>query len=464
MFSITLLSDPHHASQSIHPVSQAIPKNWEIELLHTDNVNQLNGETIRNTDLLILPYCYAEQETYSLWMECRQLNPQLLLIVMVDENAASHAIHAFKSGAFDVLTEPLQPQQIALALERTHQFIAHRNRLLSQHTQPDLESSGPVAVSNAMQRTLGLLHQIRHTDLPVLLVGETGTGKNVLAAHLHQIGPRQKGPFLTVNCGAISPNLLESELFGHEKGAFTGASSRRVGLLEAADGGTLFLDEINSASPELQVRLLQFIQDKTLLRVGARTAVSVDVHLVFATNQPLKPLVDAGDFREDLFFRLNVFPIDIPPLRERIEDISYLAARFLFKHAPRMGKTVNSCGPGVLSSLQNYPWPGNVRELENVMQRALILCENSRIEMKDLPSEIVSSTYQPEVAFKRPACLLPENATLEEVERYWIEQTLKKYQGNKLRASEALGINPTTLWRKLKQPETHPDDSMIFDD
>jgi transcriptional regulator with PAS, ATPase and Fis domain len=302
-----------------------------------------------------------------------------------------------------------------------------------------------------MQKTLQQLQKLQSSRLPLLLIGETGTGKNVLANYRHRHSERRGEPFLTVNCGALSPTLLESELFGYEKGAFTGAVQRRVGLLEAADGGTLFLDEINSASTELQVRLLQFIQDQTLLRVGARSEIKVDVQLVFATNQDLRPLVDKGAFREDLFFRLNVFPIEIPPLRERLEDISHLAARFLFKHAPQVGKRVESCAPGVLDAMLNYSWPGNVRELENVVLRMLISAQGERIELFDLPPEIIQVRKETNTNLVTPHPLFPQYASLQEIEKIWIEYTLKKFQGNKLRAADALGINSTTLWRKLKQ-------------
>ncbi len=413
---------------------------------------ELQEDTVRNSDVLMVTSEFDQQKGRDVWLRLRRQNPQLLLIMLVDATQAQESIESFRVGAFDVLTLPVEVESLQVVMARASQFVKHRQRLLIQggiEANPE-QSNDPVAVSGAMKQTLNLLNQVADMELPVLLIGETGTGKSVLANYVHRIGRRRDSHFLTVNCGAIAPTLLESELFGHEKGAFTGAADRRIGLLEAADGGTLFLDEINSASPELQVRLLQFIQDKKLLRVGARTEVEVDVRLIVATNQPLKPLVDSGRFREDLYFRLNVFPVEIPPLRNRVEDISYLAARFLFKHAPRLGKKVNACGPGVLDTLRAYAWPGNVRELENVVQRALIMSHGHRVELSDLPVELLESTQLDEFDSDTCHLMFPENLSLQEVESYWIKQTLHKYKGNKLRASKQLGIDPSTLWRKLK--------------
>ena len=302
-----------------------------------------------------------------------------------------------------------------------------------------------------MRKVLALITRVASTPLPVLLTGETGTGKGVLARYLHHSSPRRDGAFLTINCGALSPTLIESELFGHEKGAFTGAHGRRIGLMESAHNGTLFLDEINSAPPEVQVRLLQFLQEKRFTRVGSVSEIEVDVRIVAAGNQPLKPLVESSRFREDLFYRLNVFPIDVPPLRQRVEDIPQLGLRILSHLAPELGKAVHACGPGVLDALQRYPWPGNVRELENVIQRALVLAQTDRIEMHDLPLEITQPPEHPcFTANTRITLNLSPTSTLSEVERAWILHTLNACQGNRGIAAERLGIDPSTLWRKLK--------------
>ena len=306
----------------------------------------------------------------------------------------------------------------------------------------------PIATSPAMQAVIQLLNRVMDTPLPVLLNGETGVGKGVLSRYLHTQSRRSQAKLMSIICAAIPPNLIESELFGYEKGAFTGASTQRIGLFELADGGTLFLDEINSAPHDVQVRLLHFLQDKSFFRVGGTRAIHVDVRLIAASNQPLKTLVARGEFRQDLFYRLNVFPVEIPPLRERTEDIPLLGLRILSQLAPQLGKVVRSCGQGVLTALQQYPWPGNVRELENIIQRALVMAQGERIELDDLPAEV----RQPHKASSDDEITLhlPREATLAEVERRWILRVLDLHAGNRTHAAEQLGIDPSTLWRKLR--------------
>lgn len=448
MLSISTLVSAKEAEQFSH----LFTADDAVQLSTFNKLSQFTDEVIKEADLLIFPYEFEQQNMLKLLTEYRSLNPLLIFIVIVDESDALQGVEAFKVGAFDILSLPFYAPKVNAILRRAKGYVDQRGTRFCRD-EPHLAGllAKPIAISKSMTDMIALLHQVANKDIPVLFVGETGTGKNVMANYLHSISNRQYAQFLTVNCGAISPSLLESELFGHEKGSFTGALSRRVGLLEAANGGTLFLDEINSASPELQVRLLQFIQDQRLLRVGSRTEVFVDVQLIFATNEPLKDLVDQGLFRKDLYFRLNVFPIDIPALRERTDDISHLSARILVKNASKFGKSVNSCGPGVLEALIRYDWPGNVRELENVILRALLLCDDQRIELKDLPLEITEKVDTSREQFDQGYHLFPVDASLKEVERIWIDQTLKRYQGNRLRASETLGINPTTLWRKLQK-------------
>lgn len=380
-------------------------------------------------------------------LRARQARAVTIALVRCEEGAA--VAEAFRQGVYDVLLLPSNPDEMRQVLARAAEQALHRRRLSQGSNDEHLSPKEPVALSPAMKRTMALLQRVAPTPLPVLLTGETGTGKGVLARHLHALSPRSDGPFLAINCGALAPTLIESELFGHEKGAFTGALSRRIGLLEAAHGGTLFLDEINSAPPEVQVRLLHFIQEKRFMRVGGVSDIKVDVRLVTASNQPLRPLVEAGTFREDLFYRLNVFPIDVPPLRERVEDIPALGAHILTRLAPALGKEVHACGPGVLEALQRYPWPGNVRELENIIQRALVLARGERIELCDLPAEIIHPPLQRR-ADTSTAIELPSSATLHDVERAWIRKTLAACNGNRTLAAERLGIDPSTLWRKLK--------------
>lgn len=402
-------------------------------------------------DLLFVDVHLAQAQGWPSLSQQRCYRPHPPMLGLASAHEGRLIAEAYRHGAADVLLLPLDRGEALLQLEQALSRLQSRP---DQGLDPCLEDQphAPIGLSAPMQHTLSMIARVAPTPLPVMLSGETGTGKGVLARHLHAISPRATGPFMAINCAALTPTLIESELFGHEKGAFTGAQGRRIGLLEAANGGTLFLDEINSAPLDVQVRLLHFIQERRFMRVGGTQEIEVDVRLVAATNQPLKPLVENGQFREDLYYRLNVFPVDVPPLRQRTEDIPALGLRILKRLAPIIGKEVHACGPGVLETLQRYAWPGNVREFENVLQRALVLARGDRIELGDLPSEIThpggplfTSCGQNRTRFD-----LAPNATLSEVERAWIQQTLQACNGNRTLAAERLGIDPSTLWRKLK--------------
>lgn len=360
---------------------------------------------------------------------------------------AHNAVEAFRLGVTDVLFKPLELEPLKLTLKRLWDTLAQRRRIdalsaqLARHMAPPfLDSRSP-----AMKRCLQLAAQVAPRDLSVLLEGETGAGKGVVAAHIHNLSARRDGPCLTLHCGALPATLLESELFGFEKGAFSGATARKPGLLELAHGGTLFLDEINSISLDAQTRLLQFIQDKRLMRLGGVKAIDVDVRLVLASNRPLKDEVAAGRFRQDLFFRVNVFPIPVPALRERPEDIPALAEYFLARHGRALNPEVDGIAPEAMDRLVQYPWPGNVRELEGVIQRALVLAPGTRLTPAELPGDL-----RPGVTAGSEAPPWPVQATLAEVEDFWIRRVLARCDGNRSQAARELGIDPSTLWRKLK--------------
>lgn len=357
-------------------------------------------------------------------------------------------VAAFRAGALDLLTKPFESVQITQVLERILGMLRERRRF--EALSKRLDSLDParehvIAESPAMREVISLVERVSGMEVPVLLSGPTGTGKGVIARLTHDLSPRADGPWFAVNCGAVSATLAESELFGHEKGAFTGATQRKLGLLELADGGTLFLDEINSASPEIQTRLLQFVQDRTLLRVGGQKPITVDVRIVAAANRPLGDLVARGEFREDLLFRLNVFPVEIPPLCERRDDILPIAEQMLARCCRRMHCSARKISPQARRLLHDYAWPGNVRELENLIQRAAILCTGDTLDTSHLPAELSGAA--------RKAAVLdpfPENLTLAELERLWIDRTLERAGGNKTEAARRLGIDASTLHRKLK--------------
>ncbi len=380
----------------------------------------------------------------------RAADPSLPAILATGYATAHNTAEAFRLGVADVLFKPLELDSVRLTLKRLYDNLAQRRRIAQLSAQINAQTAPPQAESRApaMQQCLQLASQVADKDLPVLLEGETGTGKGVLAAHVHALSARRDGPFLTLNCGALPPTLLESELFGYEKGAFSGATARKPGLLELAHGGTLFLDEINSTSLDAQTRLLQFIQERRLMRLGGVKTIQVDVRLVLASNRPLKDEVATGRFRQDLYFRVNVFPIAVPALRERREDIPLLAEYFLARHGRALNPEVAGMAPEAMARLTAYDWPGNVRELEGVIQRALVLAGGSSIALADLPADLRPSRVD--------GGLVPwlADATLAEVEAYWIRQVLDRCGSNRTQAARQLGIDPATLWRKLKKDES----------
>lgn len=379
----------------------------------------------------------------------RHRAPDLPAALITGHASLTVAVDAFRGGLFDLIVKPFDTAEVESLLARMRALLDHRRRVESLHVQlsrSDADTFDPVDRSPAARRTLRLIEQVAPLDVPVLLQGETGTGKSATARLIHRASARRDGPFFSLSCAAIAPGLAESELFGHEPGAFTGAQGRKRGLLELADGGTLLLDEINSASREVQARLLHFIQDRTLLRVGGVRPVQVDVRLVFASNQPLEPLVASDAFRQDLYFRINVFPITLPPLRERVEDILPLAEALLPGFARELERPARTFTPAAIEGLRRYHWPGNIRELENLIQRAVILAPDEQIDLAHLPIELRPAP----AATPSPTLPFGPDASLAEVERVWIRQMLERCAGNKSEAARRLGIDVTTLYRKLR--------------
>ncbi|MHC5035982.1 MAG: sigma 54-interacting transcriptional regulator [Planctomycetota bacterium] len=305
--------------------------------------------------------------------------------------------------------------------------------------------AGIIGRSKAMERSLKLALQVAVTDATVLLVGESGTGKELFARLIHEMSPRTKDSFLAVNCSALPETLLESELFGHVKGAFTGAAETRKGLCEAAGGGTILLDEIGEMTPATQVKLLRVLQDKEVRPVGGNRGTPVDIRIIAATNRDLDQMVADGSFREDLYYRLKVFPITVPPLRQRREDVVPLARHFLSRFSQTTGKKVNTLSPGTLKALSAYPWPGNVRELENVLERAVVLTTHDRIQEEDLPHEIGGRNLE------LPHDFGDDTLVLRDVEKRHILRVLAREGGHRQKTAKSLGIGVNTLWRKLKE-------------
>jgi DNA-binding NtrC family response regulator len=331
------------------------------------------------------------------------------------------------------------------ALDRRERLLDRRERelnLLRERVARHAASRHFIANSPSMQEVLEFAARVAPLDTTVLVYGESGTGKEFIVRMIHEQSPRAAAPFLSVNCAALTETLLESELFGHVRGAFTGAVRDKAGLFEVANGGTLFLDEIGEIAPTVQAKLLRALQEREIRRVGAERNIKVNTRVIAATNRDLRAAVEAGAFREDLYFRLGGFVITVPPLRERRDDIPLLVHEFVRRSSARVKKDVTSVSADAMTALMNYPWPGNVRELEHAIERAVILAHASTIKVRDLP---------PEVTEKRRRPVRSDSLDLQDQERAMIERALDRFDGNRRRAAEALKISPVTLWRKIKQ-------------
>ncbi len=380
-------------------------------------------------------------------MELRKLQPGAAIIVITAYATVDTAITAMKEGAQEYIVKPCHPQEISLLVERIikvkrleRENAILRRRLSRQYRFHDLISKNPTMVA-----LFELVREVAKQRSTVLIQGESGTGKELVARALHFSGERSARPFIAVSCAALTESLLESELFGHEKGAFTGAVAQTKGKFELADGGTLFLDEIGDISPKVQVDLLRVLQERRFFRVGGTSEISVDVRVIAATHRDLATEVRSGRFREDLFYRLNVISLSLPPLRERREDIPLLAGEFLERLAHELERPVDEISDEALRLLMDYDWPGNVRELENAVERALVTCKTRVLTAEDFAFLLRPATPIAE------AQAWPAGLTLQELERQYIAQTLQRTQGNVKAAAEALGIDRSTLYEKLKR-------------
>jgi len=370
--------------------------------------------------------------------------PDLTVIVMTAYASIESAVRALKAGAYDYITKPFDPDELSHLVRRAteHRSLKSENERLKEQLASVAEPAPMVGVSAAMRHVHDLIDAVASSDATVLVRGESGTGKELVARAVHARSPRRFGPLVVVNCGALPEGVLESELFGHEKGAFTGAQYRHKGKFELADGGTVFLDEIGTITPRVQVELLRILEEKTVTRIGGSVPVPVDFRVVVATNHDLEAAVRAGSFREDLFWRLNVFVIELPPLRDRPEDIPALAEHFLERFTTAMNKPVMKLSAEALEALRTYPWPGNVRELQNAIERAVVLGKPPTIELTDLPLR---------VGVGGPADRPAGPLSLEELERAHIRRVLDGCEWNISQAAKLLGIDRGTLYAKIRR-------------
>ena len=394
-------------------------------------------------DLVLTDVRMEKMDGIQLLEQIKQLRPAIPVIIMTAFGSIPAAVEAMRLGAHDYLPKPFSAQQIRQTVARALeiQSLKQENRALKSRLESLSAKERFLASSPQTAALLDVAAQAAASDATVLLTGESGTGKNLLARHIHQLSPRKNGPFVTVACTTLSEHLLESELFGHVRGAFTGAIKDKPGRLEAAESGTVFLDEIGDLSLGLQAKLLRFLQEKNFERVGGSETLQIDARIIAATNQDLEQLVKDKRLREDLYYRLNVIELRPPPLRERIAEIPILTASFIELAAATHGKKVLQMSPEASSALLAYSWPGNVRELRNVIERAVILCRGDTITVNDLPDRILAVPQSPVGA---------RNLTLEELERRHIEVVLEQAMTLE-EAAEMLGINVATLWRKRRR-------------
>lgn len=381
--------------------------------------------------------------------EVRKRQYPCSFIVMTAYGSIAHAVEAVRLGADDYLAKPFEKEALLLAIQRvlrTKKLEQENLRLREEIVQRD-QCGEIFGQAESMQRLYRTLKKVAVTDATVLIQGESGTGKELVARTLHSESPRAKAPFVAVNCAAIPETLMESELFGFEKGAFTGAQKRREGKFEEAEGGTLFLDEVPSMPLALQVTLLRVLQERRFTRLGGRGEVSCNVRIIAASNRDLPRLVSEGAFREDLYYRLNVVPLTIPPLRERREDISLLVSVFTKQAEARYNVTVEPFPPAVLRCLMEYSWPGNVRELSNVVERLVLLTDNGKVTLDDLPEEIRRPSSQPGCPFRLPA----SGIVWEEMEEGLLRQALDQAAGNRSVAAKLLGMSYKTFLYRLEK-------------
>jgi DNA-binding NtrC family response regulator len=401
-------------------------------------------------DLVLLDFKMGGMDGLEVLREARRINPEIDAVILTAYGTIETAVAAMKAGARDYLTKPIDLDELSLVIGRIadHRRLVKENQVLRQ----EIEARGPASQtmlhqSEKMAELLNLAGRIASSQATVLIQGETGTGKELLAGLVHNMSPRSGRPLVAVNCAAIPETLLESELFGHEKGAFTGAVQRRIGRFEQADGGTLFLDEIGELTPPVQVKLLRFLQEREFQRVGGERTLKADVRIISATHQDLEARVKEGLFREDLFYRIHVVTLDIPPLRERPEDILMLVDHFIRKYTQENQKAIEGVSREARDRLIRYEYPGNVRELENIIERAVVIARDSVITTRDLPFQECLDTEEAEETI--PAGSLHES--LENLERQMIQDALETAQSNQSQAARLLGLSERMLRYKLKK-------------
>ena len=403
----------------------------------------------RTVDAVISDLVLPDQDGIAVLRQIQQMDAQTPVMIMTAYGSVESSVEAIKAGAYDYITKPLDLDDLQSKIKRAVETRRLRSEVASlrQTLRGRCGVRSILGQSVVVQELLRQIQALADTNATVLVTGESGTGKELVARALHYDGRRSDGPFVAVNCGAFAETLLESELFGHEKGAFTGAVSRHSGAFERADGGTLFLDEVGDAPKSVQVKLLRALEEREIIRIGGQESFKVDVRVISASNRDLGDLVAAGDFREDLLYRLKVITLDVPPLRERKEDLRSLADHFIAAAAEEHGRHISQANDSFYDALRAYDWPGNIRELRNTVEAAVVMTTEAALSSADVQ---VGNQRRGEPA-EPPELVIPQDMSMEEIEKQALIQHLERFQGNRTLAADALGLSRRTVQRKIKE-------------
>jgi len=452
--SVLIVDDEKHTREGLQ---QALEDNYDIYLAQDaeEAFNLLDSEPF---DVVITDLRMPGKSGMKVVDKALSLTNRPVVLMMTAYGNVETAVEAMKRGATDFLTKPVNLEKLEILIQRSlkSKSLETENKELHQRLDERFNIEGIIGGSAPLIRVIDRVKLVAPSKATILIEGETGTGKELIAQAIHQISPRSKQPFITVHCAALPTSLLESELFGHEKGAFTGATERRIGRFEVADKGTLFLDEIGEISLGTQVKLLRFLEQKTFERIGSSSSIKVDIRLIAATNRNLAEMVQEGSFREDLYFRLNVVQVLMPPLRERPDDLPILLNHFLKEFGEENAIEPPSIEPGAMRALQNYPWPGNIRELRNFAENSVVLNRGGTIRDFDLDPKFRGGGLAPSGESTRPSA---NPLSVEENEKRLLREALVESRGNRTKAAKLMGISRRTLHRKLTQwPELDVED------
>ena len=449
--SILLVDDDQ---MLLHSMGEWLSKDVGFNVSLAANVATAEAELRKKPfDLALIDLRLGQEDGFDVLKHCRQEYPNTTVMLMTGYATIDTGVEAIRAGAFDLLTKPLIDEELLMSSERaiSQRHYIEENKRLKTQLDERFGMNSIIGSDPGMQKTFDVVESIADTKATVLITGQSGTGKSLIARAIHQRSDRRDSPFIEIACGALPENLLESELFGHVAGSFTGATQNKVGKFKQADGGTIFLDEIGTASPGLQVKLLRVLQELQFEQVGGTETFKVDTRVILATNEDLASNVASGSFRQDLYYRINVINIQLPSLSQRPTDIPTLAQHFLSKFSEESGREVEGFEPSAILALQNYSWPGNVRELQNVIERAVLLGKESHICVGDLPTNMTSDISHVDTLPTPRTGRQTLKEALEGPERQIILQVLKENNWNRNETADQLGINRTTLYKKMRK-------------